>query len=187
MAIRLEAPQHDPRGPDGQGWNRLSLNAHMGSQGPQCALRPRSYPLLWESQDSRRARWGGYGACIRPDETRDPCGGCPVLAKRTELRSFTPAVLARIERRSVGEGFQAQAADRVWLMNRPDNGWAEHGVIWSWDDLARLQGWRVDSRRYRDEHGDGFWLHATHRLLTGATTIYGVGDPIPSPERTRST
>lgn len=182
MTIRLEAPAYRPGGPDGQGWNRLNLNAHIGAERPQCALRPRSYPTLWMSQDTRRARWGGYGPCIRPERTTgDLCGGCPMLTERTELRSFTPSVLARIQRRVVGEGFVAQEHTQVWLMNRPDNGWGETGHIWPWDDLARLEGWRVDSRPYRDEHSDGFWLHATRRLMTGGAYIYGVGDePMPT-------
>lgn len=177
MTIRLDAPAASS-GPDGEGWNRLSLNAHIGAGHPQCALRPRSYQTLWESQDTRRARWGGYGACIRPDNS---CIGCPILERSTELQSYTPSVLARIERRTAGEGPAAQPVDRVWLMNRPDRGWSETGHIWPWDDLARLEGWRVDSRLHRDEHSDGFWLHATRCLLTGGAYVYGVGDePMPA-------
>lgn len=175
MTIRLEAPQYKPGGPDGKGWNRLSLNAHMDEGRPQCALRPRSYPLLWESQDSRRSRWGGYGTCIRPEGS---CVGCPVLERHTELRSFTPSVLVRIKWLYAGEGIGAQGYQQPWVMNRPDNGWGEYGYIWSWDDLARLQGWRVDSRPYRDEHSEGFWLHATRRSCSGGAYTYGFGDEV---------
>ena len=66
MPIHLPAPAHRNGGPDGQGWNRMSLGTLAGDE---CALRPRDYSHLVESQDTRRARYGGYGPCIA-------CGRC---------------------------------------------------------------------------------------------------------------
>ncbi|MFF3665434.1 hypothetical protein [Microtetraspora malaysiensis] len=75
MPIYLPAPAHDSRGPDGDGWNRLSLNAGPVYPG-QCALAPTSYATLWESQDTRRARWGGFGPCVRCGD----CTSCPAMS-----------------------------------------------------------------------------------------------------------
>jgi hypothetical protein len=151
MPIYLPAPTRDVRGPDGGGWNRLSLNAGPVYPG-QCALQPTSYATLWESHDTRRARWGGFGGCVRGGA----CAGCPSLtpAEPRRLLSFTPDVLVRILVRS-------GAADQPHVMNRPEDGWASRSERWTWPELAHLTGWRL-GRQHVDEHSDGFWLHATH-------------------------
>ncbi|MEU6712978.1 hypothetical protein ABZ897_15970 [Nonomuraea sp. NPDC046802] len=155
MPIYLEPPAYKPGGPDGKGWNRLSLNAHMGMDTAHCALRPRSYGKLYESQDTRRASWAGFGSCVNGGH----CDACPVLtAKPTTLRSFTQDVLIRIDERG-----------RPWLMNKPEQGWASSAERWTWDELARLQGWLLGDR-YEDEHGEGFWLRAVDEP---ANSIYG--------------
>lgn len=148
MPIFLTAPAHQPGGPDGQGWNRLSAAVHGPSA--QCALRPRSHAALIESQDTRRARWGGFGPCARDGH----CEGCPIAnAAPRKLASFMPDVLVRILRRPDGR-------TELHLMNRPDQGWDSSSQVWTWDELARLQGWRI-GHAHRDEHGEGFWLHTT--------------------------
>ncbi|MFI6290072.1 hypothetical protein ACIBEJ_00720 [Nonomuraea sp. NPDC050790] len=160
MPVYLPAPVRDAAGPDGRGWNRLSLNAGPVYDG-QCALKPTSYATLWESQDTRRARWGGFAPCT--GETLGACGTCPVLrppARRT-LHSFEPDVLVRL----------LDAANGIWrphVMNRPESGWESSSQRWTWWQLARLEGWRL-GRQHTDEHSPGFWLHATVR--TGG--VYG--------------
>lgn len=95
MPIHLPEPA-PTRPADGKGFNRLSLNAHMGVGGAQCALLPRSYATLLESQDTRRARWGGFGSCTRG---QGACGDCPVLTDRPvrEVAFNAPRVLLRVE------------------------------------------------------------------------------------------
>jgi hypothetical protein len=155
MPIYLEAPARKPGGPDGKGWNRLSLNAHMGDGMAQCALRPRSYSTLYESQDTRLARWAGFGACVGDGG----CGTCPILsAEPIELRSFVRDVLVRID-----------DAGELYVMNKPEQGWDSSAQRWTWDEIARLNGWRLGDR-YADEHGEGFWLHAVGDARNG---IYG--------------
>ena len=155
MPIYLEPPAYKPGGPDGQGWNRLSLNAHMDGGLAQCALRPRSYGKLFESQDTRHARWTGFGVCVGEGQ----CGTCPVLAAEpTELRSFTREVLVRISDRGA-----------PYVMNKPEQGWSSLAQKWTWDDIARLRGWEL-GRRHNDEYGEGFWLHAVGEPVNG---IYG--------------
>jgi hypothetical protein len=173
MPIYLPAPAHDRRGPDGQGWNRLSLNAGPVHAG-QCALRPRSYATLRESWDTRRAQWGGFGPCGRAGYGREvpDCRTCPVLAgERRELHSFEPDVLVRVLIRD------GQTIGEPHVMNRPGNGWESTSQVWTWQELARLEGWRL-GRRHVDEHGEGFWLHAEWPPSGG---VYGrAGDRVPA-------
>lgn len=142
MPVFLEPPRHTPAGPDGAGWNRLSLNAHMGTPRPQCALQPTDYPTLWESRDTRRARWGKFGHCSRQGACRD----CPLLGARHTLAAFTDEVLVRVDRQG-----------HPWLMNRPEDGWGSRGHRWTWTDLAALDGWSI-GRRANDEFSEAFWL-----------------------------
>lgn len=140
MPIYLPAPAPPSRGPDGQGWNRTYLGSLAGEQ---CALRPRDYTHLIESQDTRRARYGGYGPCINSGK----CDGCPVLRRRKTLTSFDDRVLVRVH----------EMDGRPYLMNRPEDGWASLAQRWTWEELSRLEGWSFGPR-YHDEHGSGFWL-----------------------------
>lgn len=154
MPILLEAPTYKPGGPDGQGWNRLSLNAHMGGSRNQCALRPRSYAALYESRDTRRARWGGFGRCTQDDGR---CTTCPRLSSKSlTMSAFTDRVLVRILVRAPG-GIASSPVVELHLMNKPEDGWSSMSYRWTWDEIARLAGWRLDGQ-HRDEHSEGFWL-----------------------------
>lgn len=143
MPIHLKAPEPVNGGPDGKGWTRLSIASMGGLASDQCALQPRDYSHLVESQDTRRARYGGYGPCTRNGH----CETCPVFqgAPRT-LSALTDRVLVRIGARGA-----------PYLMNRPEDGWASVARRWTWQDLARLDGWEI-GRRYEDKHSAGFWL-----------------------------
>jgi hypothetical protein len=141
MPIYLQPPARSPRGPDGRGWNRLTISLPIGDQ---CALRPRSYPALVESQDTRRAAWGGFGPCIRDGD----CRHCPVFqAPMAELRAFGDRILVRIHPH---DGWP-------YLMNHPERGWASLAYRWTWEQVARVAGWRIGDRHV-DQHSDGFWL-----------------------------
>lgn len=162
MPIYLTPPPVNPGGPDGKGWNRLSLNAHIGDQQPQCALRPRSYATLVESFDTRRARYGGFGRCLNGGA----CSDCPILtAPPKRLRAFGSVVLVRLRHVHTGafpgSTLIPAALDEPHLMDRPEEGWASWSVRWSWEDLARLEGWQP-GRPYHDEHSEGFWLRKAH-------------------------
>jgi hypothetical protein len=144
MPIHLKAPEPALGGPDGRGWTRLSIASMGGLAEDECALRPRDYSHLVESQDTRRARYGGYGPCIGSGD----CEQCPIFRSTPRhLDSFDDRVLVRIH----------PSNGRPYLMNRPEDGWASLGLRWTWQDLARLDGWEI-GRRHRDEHSDGFWL-----------------------------
>lgn len=143
MPIHLPAPAPVNGGPDGKGWTRLSIASMGGLAGDECALRPRDYSHFIEAQDTRRARYGGYGPCIAAGK----CDTCPIAnAAPKTLRALDDRVLVR-----VGQGGQP------YLMNRPEDGWASLAQRWTWPELARLEGWSFGPR-HRDKHSDGFWL-----------------------------
>ena len=151
MPIYLKAPTPANGGPDGRGWTRFSVNSMGALVSDQCALRPRDYSHLRESQDTRRARYGGYGPCINDGN----CTECPILQS-------TPLTLDSLDDRIL---VRVHPSDRLpYLMNRPEDGWASLAKRWTWQDLARLNGWTV-GRAYEDEHSPGFWLH---RVLADA-------------------
>ncbi|MFD5610490.1 hypothetical protein [Kitasatospora sp. NPDC127060] len=160
MPLYLPAPE-PVRHPGG--WNRLSLNAHIGTFDAQCALRPRSWAALHESRrDTRLSKWGPYGACVAARQYPD-CTACPVFAARNDsgrpVEVTGNRVFVRIERRIVGELFTAAPVDLLWLTDGPDA--TQHaGEPWTWDQVSRLTDWEV-GRRILDDAGEGFWLHRT--------------------------
>ncbi|KUN37719.1 hypothetical protein AQJ30_15660 [Streptomyces longwoodensis] len=170
MPIHLTAPEAAPGGPDGKGWNRLSLNAHFG-QAAQCALRPQRWAALLESQDTRRARWGGFGPCVNGGK----CDACPLLAalhdQCTVVPFNAPRVLVRVEPVYPPDAmFAGPAGWRLWPTLGPDDRDYRDRRPWSWEDVVRVHGWEV-GRAYVDEHGDGFWLERTTRVPAVGVSI----------------
>lgn len=144
MTIYLEAPTHRAGGPDGKGWNRLSLNAHMGAPSGQCALRPTDYPTFVESwRGSRHARWGSYGPCVRDNDRRD-CFTCPVLTNPPRPLDGDRRLVHICEQTS-RDGNRART---VLLIGHS---------LWSWGELSRIQGWTA-GRLLRRGRRQGFWL-----------------------------
>ncbi|KUN32499.1 hypothetical protein AQJ11_02945 [Streptomyces corchorusii] len=165
MPIYLPAPKAPAGGPDGKGWNRLSLNSHGGFPA-QCALRPRRWGALLESHDTRRARWGGFGPCVN----RGNCDDCPVRAALREQCTLVPVnaprVLVRCEPVFASKAlFGGPDGWRLWVTTGPDDqGYRERQKRpWSWEDATRVHGWDL-GRPYLDEHGEGFWLERTTRI-----------------------
>lgn len=146
MPIYLTPPSDDPRGPDGQGRNRLRVDTMEPSA--QCAFRPTSWQTMLESWDTRRARWGMFGRCVNGGNCES---ACPIIMQcPRELRAFTDRVLFRL------------VDGKPWAMNRPEQGLGSFGYQWSWTDLARFEGWDFDGA-HRDQHGEGFWLKRSIR------------------------
>lgn len=166
MPVYLSQPRHDGRGPDGQGWNRLSLNA--GPTVDQCALKPSSYATLWESQNTTRARFGSFGPCTR----EGACSDCPVLAEALNpepFRAFTDSVLVRVLSRPSRVGVFGTDTRVPHLMNKPEQGWGSTSFPTTWQRLAQIigHGWTL-GRRHVDQdspggaNGEAFWLHKQH-------------------------
>ncbi|GAA1765876.1 hypothetical protein [Streptomonospora arabica] len=152
MPIRLTPPGHNPGGPDGQGWNRVSLNAHIGSEPAQCALRPRRFPQFADTMRStQHARWGGYGVCVRDD---GDCGSCPLL--RDHIRMDAAPGEDRVL-------FRIGDHDIPYRMAEADTGWDGPAEKWPFEELARLEdGWVLERGvPSRDEHGEFFWVRRT--------------------------
>lgn len=139
--IFIPAPPRYPKGPDGQGWNRLRVESIWGDE---CGLKPRSPAKLWETRN-RPPAYGGYGPC----PVGGACGTCPVLnAPRRQLLARTGRVLVRIDPDDWGVLRLAEAAS-----SEPDH----PGEVWSWTQLARLDGWEPGCHG-RDDEGEWFWL-----------------------------
>lgn len=155
MPIYLEPPRPDPKGPDGRGWNRLSLNSHIGAPDRGlCALLPKTWEGLWESRDTRRAKWNPHAYERCRNGSKGACQGCPVLQN-----AETPSrALRALEVAGPQVPVRIHPSDgTLWVMNRIDGGWAERGEKWIWQDIAALHGWRVGPRS-TDEHSEWFWL-----------------------------
>ncbi|MGW4731796.1 hypothetical protein ACWEQC_21980 [Streptomyces shenzhenensis] len=165
MPIFLRAPEAPAGGPDGKGWSRLSLNSHGGFLA-QCALRPRRWGALLESQDTRRARWGGFGVCTN----RGDCDGCAlrkaINEQPTTVDVNAPRVLVRIEEIHAGDDVLFNAGPdgwRLWVTTGPDDRDYRNRRPWVWEEAARVHGWEF-GRPYADEEGEGFWLERTTRV-----------------------
>ncbi|WP_405183585.1 hypothetical protein OG225_41935 (plasmid) [Nocardia sp. NBC_01377] len=160
MPLYLPAPEPDPRGPDGLGWNRLSLAAHYSTPPAQCALRPRRYPALYDTRrDTRLAQWGPYNRCIRPRRwgqlTGPDCRSCPILtASPTTLDTDADRVLVHVTTRTIGQLWATESIDTPHLDHDPATGRHTHSTAWAWEELVRLHGWAIG----RADHRVGFWL-----------------------------
>ncbi|GAA4226051.1 hypothetical protein GCM10022254_09690 [Actinomadura meridiana] len=159
MPTYLPVPADWGRSPDGKGWNRLSLNAHIGTPAGRCSLVPITASAYWETMNRRPcAEWGScYGRCPRsPTWLGGPwpdCSTCPIQGRRTHLEAFDPRVLVRYfpER-----GHPDQQAETAHLMNRPDD-FDSRSQWWTWADLAALEGWVFDGTHV-DEFSRGYWI-----------------------------
>lgn len=135
MPIFLPAPEHNPRGPDGHGWNRIAVH---GMCLDECALKPKTMASFFDALDTRKARYGCFGPCVNGGN----CDSCELPSKQREWGWFGNEILVRVDDTGV-----------PWVMNRPDKGWEEYGKRDSWIELLKLNG--VEFVRYRDEFGVG--------------------------------
>ncbi|MFG2210936.1 hypothetical protein [Streptomyces sp. NPDC048638] len=181
MPVYLDNP-HDcgPRGPDGQGWNRLSLNAHFDTP-THCGLRPIRFASLFEARTGRQ-RWGGYERCIgnqlpsQPvaDEPGAPvvrCASCPVYQNahaHPPLPNWPgqhPLLLGRVRDwpRTPGMWIADAAAGRSSVHLHTWQG-QDTGAAVDWPDLAVAADIRM-TWQFHDQDGDAFWIV---RLNAGA-------------------
>jgi hypothetical protein len=141
MPIYLPAPEHNPSGPDGQGWNRMAIH---GMCGDECALRPKSLPAFLDSQDTRRARYGLYGSCT----TGGNCAECSTFENTTPWPWMTDTVCIR------------EVDGRPHVMNRQEGGFSERSIQTSWESLLATK--HASAKMFRDEHGAGVILTRSH-------------------------
>ena len=142
MSIYLQAPQHDPNGVDGDGWNRMSVNGITSMMGDECALIPTSIETFLEAwRGTMFARYGNYGPC----RNKGRCKDCQVFKAEEEWVWFGDELCIR-----VGDD------DVPWVMNRPDKGWSEYGEPTTWERLLRIPS--VSAKRFSDDYGRGVIL-----------------------------
>lgn len=162
MPTYLEPPALPTRGPDGQGWNRISLG-YYGSPGAQCALRPRSYAALWEvTHRPACAQFGPYDPCVRHQTlqvNRPVCTDCPFYTRPSRrLDTDDDRVMVRIKAIAPsGFGLASQEERIPYVISDPSATWDTDAQRWSWTDLVHLGDWAV-GRRGADEHSEFFWL-----------------------------
>lgn len=136
MPIFLPGPNVDPKGPDGQGRNRLRVDAIEPTA--RCALRPRTFAALRESQNTALAQWGGHFA---PCTGSGQCSECPRATRQFSMDAAPGELFVRLH----AEGSVHYTADLA-------GGWNAELFLIDWDDLAALEsGWRL-GRLQRDEH-----------------------------------
>ncbi|MFE1478563.1 hypothetical protein ACFW6N_32525 [Streptomyces cyaneofuscatus] len=157
MPLFLEQPSYGPRGPDGQGWNRLSLNAHFDTR-HQCGLMPTTYAALYESTRGLQS-WGPYERC----SSSGHCSACPVQRLHLERDGVdwpagSPLLLARVRPLPLSPGlmFADPAAGRSTLHLRTWRG-EDVDVEADWRTVRNSPGLRL-GRAFWDEEGHAFWL-----------------------------
>jgi hypothetical protein len=119
-------------------------------------LRPRAAETLLESwQDTRRARWGGYGRCISDGNCDDACPVFHRIKEPKRLVSDESRVLLRIKPHRISDNSLSHLIPAVvwelWIMTTPA------GERWTWEEVAVLTGWHPIGRR-EDDEGLGIWL-----------------------------
>ncbi|RSN14843.1 hypothetical protein DMH25_07870 [Streptomyces sp. WAC 01325] len=163
MPLFLEQPTY-PRGPDGRGWNRLSLNAHFDRR-HQCGLQPTRFAALYEALTGRQ-HWGGFGRCFvgHPGS----CGSCPVQLRRLAREGGinwpdeTPLLLARVRPWPLTPGalFADPASGRSSLELSPWRG-GQPVLDADWVEILNTPGLLI-SWCWQDEQGEAFWLVRSH-------------------------
>ncbi|WP_328973331.1 hypothetical protein [Streptomyces sp. NBC_00239] len=175
MPVYLDNPhEYSPRGPDGHGWNRLSLNAHFDTPA-HCGLRPIRFASLFEARTGRQ-RWGGFERCMgakltprpvpnaSPDTPRVLCGSCPVYQNAREHplvpnwpdRSVLLLGRVRDWPRTPGMWLADPAAGRSSVHLHTWQG-QDTGVAVDWPDLAIAAEIRM-TWQFQDQDGDAFWI-----------------------------
>ena len=138
MPIYMPAPEHNPSGPDGFGWNRIAVH---GLCEDECALKPKTMAAFFDAQDTRKVRYGSFGPCTK----RGSCKECGVFKRQQDWKWLCDEMLVRVDENGV-----------PWVMNRPDKGWEEYGVPTTWGDLLQLDG--VVFELLRDNFGIGVMM-----------------------------
>ena len=144
MNYRINPPDtYDPRGPDGQGRNRLRVE--VVTPAPRCRLRPETYEAAW-THDNRpthaAACWSSFGPCVYSGD----CAGCPLAVKRAASWLFWPDPPDRSVIRALG--------DDLHLMNRQRGGFRQRSIPYrSWAALYADVAIRVVGKK-TDEHGE---------------------------------
>lgn len=117
--VRL-ADKHDPRGPDGKGWNRIAI---IGlSPIDRCSLLPRTRQAALDTLRGM-ARHGSITSYDECESGKSPCHACPVATKERDPWNAAWHI------REDGKGI-------VWLLGSVDKAFAGRG--YAYKDWAAL-------------------------------------------------
>ncbi|MDQ1033557.1 hypothetical protein QF035_011226 [Streptomyces umbrinus] len=173
MPTFLEQPTYSLRGPDGQGWNRLSLNAHFDRL-HQCGWQPRRFAALFEALTGRQ-QWGGFGRCFvgHPGS----CGTCPVQLRRLAREGGiawperVPLLMARVRPWPLTPGalFADPASGRSSLELSPWQG-RQPVLKAGWVEILNTPGHTI-SWCWQDGQGEAFWLVRDHPAADAAVVL----------------
>jgi hypothetical protein len=156
----LKPTSYGPAGPDGQGWNRISPNAHF-EQLPQCGWQPMNHAALAEALTGRQ-RWGSYESCSEGGP--DVCSTCPVQQRRLartgglDWPADEPVLLARSTPRPLTDGLlfadPAYGRSTVELSRWRDG---QPVATTGWEELLNSRSVRI-SWRWTEGRGETFWV-----------------------------
>jgi hypothetical protein len=153
---------YNPRGPDGQGWNRLAI--HPLRPTVRCILRPTTRQAALDTARGM-ARLGvitAYGECT----SNLQCSACS--RGSNEREKWQPGWLIRED-----------SQGRVWLLGNRERGWASFGYCYPhWEAIISS----VDVpmlKRHTDEHGF-YWTDAGESAAALTGEVRACTFPIPS-------
>ncbi|MFE4829798.1 hypothetical protein [Streptomyces sp. NPDC056672] len=175
MPIFLQQPGYRPGGPDGQGWNRLSLNAH-GGLWDECGWMPTNHPTLFAAMTGRQ-RWGSFEPCTE----RGACGECPVQRRHfayeggVDWPEGVPLLLARIRPwpQTPGGLFGGLDGGHSDLELSAWNG-GPPLLKTGWTQVLNTRGQRI-SWWWSDQESEAFWIVRNHPAADEALVHSEVG------------
>ncbi|MGF6440298.1 hypothetical protein [Paraburkholderia youngii] len=141
--ITLPDPRAEsPRGPDGKGWNRLSINPMRPFD--RCSLKPLSRQAALDTARGM-AQFGNkiaYDRCVGAGD----CSSC-AHANRDRDDWKSTWLIRESER------------GHVWLLGNQEKGWSAYGYCYaSWEALMNTT-WLPKLERRHDETGI-YWIEA---------------------------
>ena len=135
---------YNPRGPDGQGRNRLRLEVLQPAAPERCLLRPTDLRACWEGIERPwAAEPTRFRVCDGSNEAE-----CP---RATHVSHYGPQIALR-----PGEG------DTYWILNRRVGGFSQSGFVVSLETAAKI--FASVAKRFRISKGSdetGEYLEAS--------------------------
>lgn len=98
---------HNPKGPDGNGLNRLRVD-HLEPLA-QCALKPKTYSALKECQNTEKSLYGPYEQCTNNGD----CKNCAFFNSKNESNLEKPVFANEFYIRELGFGGNPCSVNKI--------------------------------------------------------------------------